>query len=239
MKGGIQMEEKKLDYVIYQKEGNIARVILNRPEKLNVINMMGTTEGVWTDMHRGLNEAAEDDDVKVVILKGAGKCLTAGEDLSQAGFVYGFGVTKDARRPSQRIRLKLLRKFHEDWEKIMCYPKVLIGQGHGYCIGAGSMLLVECDLALVAEDAVLGYVQERVGGPGLGLTIPLILSVGLKTAKELVYTGKTISGKEAAEIKLVNAAVPAEELEERVEALAKDIARMPRDGLYIVGICQQ
>ena len=227
------MEEKVYDYAIYQKEGSIARVILNRPEKLNVTNMMGTTEGVWTDMHRGLDEAAEDDEVKVVILKGAGRAFTAGEDLSQAGFVYGFGVTKEARRPSQRVRLKILRKFHEEGEKVMFFPKVLIGQGHGYCLGAGSMLLNECDLAIVAEDAVLGYIQERVGGPGLSLTIPLILSVGLKKAKELIYTGKTITGKEAAEIGLVNHAVPADKVEEEVEALAQDIACMSRDGLYI------
>ena len=94
-------------YAIYEKKGGIATITLNRPDKLNVLNMMGTKEGVFTDMLSALTEAEDDDEVKVIVIKGAGKHFCAGEDLSQAGFVYGFGTGKAGeRRPSERIRLK-------------------------------------------------------------------------------------------------------------------------------------
>ncbi len=94
-------EQKKFQYAIYEKDDQIARITLNRPEKRNALNMYGTTEGVAADMLRALTEAEEDDDIKVVILKGAGPCFCSGLDLSQAGLAYGFG-TKGANQAPAR-----------------------------------------------------------------------------------------------------------------------------------------
>jgi len=221
-------------YVIYEKSNAIATITFNRPDKLNVFNMMGTKEGVWADTLDALTEAEDDDEVKVVIIKGAGKAFCAGEDLSQAGFVYGFGTGKPGeRRPSQRIRLKYDKKFMEDWVRLLYSPKITIAQGHGYCLGAGTMVLLFCDFAIVAEDATLGFIEERIGTAGGAnpFVIPLILTVGLKRARDLLFTGRRFSGKEAAEMGLVTKAVPADKLEEEVEALAKDVSLLPRDGI--------
>ena len=223
-------------YVIYEAKDGIATITLNWPERLNVFNMMGTKEGVFTDMLDALTEAEDDDEVKVVIIKGAGSSLCAGEDLSQAGFVYGFGIGKKGeRRPSQRIRLKYDKKFMSDWVRLLYCSKITICQGHGYCLGAGTMVLLFCDFAIVDEDAVLGFVEERIGTSGSAnpFIVPLILTVGLKKARELIYTGRRFSGKEAAEMGLVTKAVPADKLEAEVEAVAKDVNLLPSDGIGI------
>ena len=102
------MDSKNLKYTIYEKDGNIARVTLNKPDKLNALNMLGETEET-TEMYTCLKEAADDDDVKVVIFKGKGRAFSVGHDLTKVGFVYGFGTKKDDRKPSQRIRLDMDR----------------------------------------------------------------------------------------------------------------------------------
>ena len=108
-------------YVLYEAQYGIATITLNRPDKLNVLNMMGTKEGVFTDMLDAMTEAEDDDAVKVIVIKGAGSSFCAGEDLSQAGFVYGFGTGKQGeRRPSERIRLKYDKKFMQDWCRDHC-----------------------------------------------------------------------------------------------------------------------
>ncbi len=89
-------------YVIYEKNGNIATITLNRPEKLNVLNMMGTNEGVFTDMLNAMTEAEDDDEVKVIVIKGAGKHFCAGEDLSQAGLRLWFRNRQERGAPPQR-----------------------------------------------------------------------------------------------------------------------------------------
>ena len=226
----------KYKYVIYEKRGAIAAITLNRPEKLNVLNMMGTHEGVFTDMLNALTEAEDDDEVKVIVFKGAGKHFCAGEDLSQAGFVYGFGTGKPGeRRPAERIRLKYDRKFMQDWCRILYSPKITIGQGHGYCLGAGTMILHFCDFAIVSDDAELGFIEERIGTVGSAnpFVPSLILTVGLRRARDLIFTGRRFSGKEAADMHLVTKAVPPRQLDKEVRELAEDIAKFPRDGIAI------
>ncbi len=223
-------------YVLYGVENGIATITLNRPEKLNVLNMMGTKEGVFTDMLDALSEAEDDDDVKVIIIKGAGSSFCAGEDLSQAGFVYGFGTGKKGeRRPSERIRLKYDKKFMEDWCRLLYSPKLTIAQGHGYCLGAGTMILNFCDFAIVSEDAELGFIEERIGTVGSAnpFVMSLILTVGLKRARDLIFTGRRFDGKEAAAMSLVTKAVPAADLDREVMELAEDLTKLPRDGIAI------
>jgi len=228
--------EEKYKYVLYEKDDQIGRITLNRPEKRNALNMYGTTEGVMADMIRALTEAEDDDDIKVVILKGAGPSFCAGLDLSQAGLAYGFGTTgaKDERRPSLRIRLKSDRKWWGEYMRILYSSKTIICQAHGAALGAGTFLVQFCDIAIVTEDIKMGFVDEAaVGmmGTGAPYILPLIHTVGLNRAKELVATGRVFSGKEAAEMGLVARAVPADILEEEVEKTAKAICLMPKDGL--------
>ncbi len=225
------MEER--DKVIYEKDGEIVRIILNRPEKLNAFDFPGDG-GICDQFQDACRKANDDDEVKVVLIKGAGKAFCSGEDLSQAGFVYGFGTGKTGeRRPSQRIRLKYDKKFMEDWIRLLYCPKLTIAQGHGYCLGAGTMVLNFCDFAIVTEDAELGFIEERIGTVGSAnpFVMSLILTVGLKRARDLIFTGRRFSGKEAAEMNLVTRAVPADKIDQEVRELAEDLAMMPRDGI--------
>jgi len=222
-------------YVIYEKEGNVARVILNKPETLNGFEWLGIgpdAAEVWA----AFDEAAEDDDVKVVIFKGKGRAFTTGHDLSKVGFLYGFGTEAGDRKPSQRIRLKK-DKMGADAQMmhLFLHPKILICQLHGWCIGGGIYFPLMCDLAVAAEDAKLGLTEQRLGFSGSGVNgiTHLILTIGLKRTLDLLLTGRVISGREAADIGLVNKAVPEDKLEEEVEKLAKAITLLPRDGIAI------
>lgn len=220
-------------YVVYEKEGNIARVILNKPEKLNAFTLLGGEDA--KELWAAFDEAAEDDDVKVVILKGKGRAFQVGHDLTTVGFVYGMGTGQPGERhASQRIRLKVDRWAMEKSMGLFLHPKITIAQVHGYCLAGGAYFALACDLAVAAEDAQIGFTEERMGSAGMNGPITLLfLTVGLKKALDLLLTGRIISGKEAAEIGLVTKAVPADKLEEETEKLAKAMTLLPRDGIAI------
>jgi enoyl-CoA hydratase len=223
----------KYKHVIYEKEGPIARIIMNKPEKLNAYVFFGgeDAEEIWA----AFDEAAEDDEVKVVIWKGRGRAFSVGHDLSKVGFVYGFGTGKpDERRPSQRIRLKLDRHCTEQTKKIFTHPKITIAQAHGYCIAGGLWNAMLCDLITASEDALFGVTEQRMGFGGSGVQVALLIqTVGLKRALDLLLTGKMISAKEAHEMGLVNYLFPPDKLEEETEKLAKAMALYPRDGIAL------
>ena len=222
-------------YVLYEKDGAIATITLNRPERLNAFDFPGQG-GICDDFFSALEEAEVDDEVKVVIIKGAGRAFCAGHDLSTVGYIYGMSDRPTDKRPGQRIRLKVDRNWL--WAhhmRLMFHPKITIAQVHGYCIGEGLMITEECDLAIASEDALLGHTEQRLGFAGCGIStvLPLILSVGLKRARWMLLTGKQISGKEAAEIGLVNKAVPPDKLDETVRKLAEALVLYPADGIAI------
>ncbi|TET86923.1 MAG: enoyl-CoA hydratase/isomerase family protein [Dehalococcoidia bacterium] len=230
------MKHKQYKYIIYETADHIAKITLNKPEKLNAFQWLGRGEDaaeVWS----AFDQAADDDDVKVIILKGSGRAFTVGHDLTKVGFLYGMGTGKQGeRRPSQRIRLKYDKMGMDDnMMHVFLNPKITIAQLHGYCIGGGIYFPLICDLAVAAEDAQLGLTEQRLGFAGSGVfgITHLILHVGMKRALELLLTGKIFSGKEAAEMGLVTKAVPADKLEEETMKLAKTMALLPRDGIAI------
>lgn len=220
----------KYENIIYEKSGYIARVTLNRPQSLNAL-----CPELSEDISRAISEANEDDEVKVIIFKGAGRAFCAGADLSRVGFVYGWKEPKPGekgRRPSQRVRLHFDRlTFFEQAQQLLLCHKITIVQAHGYLLGAALDFFLNCDLLIAAEDCKLGHVEERLGLAGLTISPMLVLRCGLTKALELCLTGKMIDGKEASQIGLVNRAVPAERLEAEVNELAEGLAKYPRDGI--------
>ena len=128
-------------YVLYEKEEAVARITLNRPEKLNVFDFPGQG-GILDDFYAALEEAEEDDQVKVVVIRGAGRSFCAGHDLDSVGHVYGMGTGQPGeRRASQRVRLKVDRRWMEHHMKLLLFPKITI-----------------------AVDLLAGCLADRIGG---------------------------------------------------------------------------
>jgi enoyl-CoA hydratase len=223
-----------MDYenIIYEKSDYIARITLNRPERMNAFS----TE-LSDDLGRALADASTDDEVKVIVIKGAGRALCAGADLTRVGFVYNWKTPKHgekAERPSMRARLKWDR--HMFWELTQQYllcPKITIAQAHGYVLGAGYNFFQYSDLIIASEDCKFGHVEERLGMAGMTIAPMMVLRCGLSHALELCITGRMVTAKEAARIGLINDAVPADKLEAKVNGIAEGIARFPRDGIAL------
>jgi enoyl-CoA hydratase len=220
--------EKAGEYedVIYERSGYVARITLNKPETMNA--------GV-KDLGKALNDAAAQDDIKVVVIKGAGRALAAGAPLNEVGHVYGMKEPKSGektQRVSQRVKLNFDRKaFFEHAQDILLCPKITIVQAHGYMLGASMDFFLLCDFIVGAEDCKFGEIEVRLGIPNLTITPIMILRCGLTNALDLCLTGRMIDGKEAARIGLINRAVPADKLEEEVNRYAEGMARFPRDGI--------
>lgn len=219
--------------IMYSVENHIATITFNQPENLNAWSFRG---GMTDEFHAALTEAEDNDDVKVVVMRGAGRAFSSGHDLSEVGYVYGFSDEPGQRRPSQRIRLQLDHElFAEKHRRLFLFPKITIAQVHGDCVGEGMILVEAADFALAAESARLSHAEQRLGFAGSGVgTIPLlIMHVGMKRAIDILVTGRTLSGCEAAEYGLVTRAVPDEELDGAVEDLAERLSRLPKDGIAI------
>ena len=213
-----------LETVIYEVKDNIARITMNRPDKKNALN-----HALWDDLIAAFDYADNDPEARVVILCGAGTAFCSGWDLKEGYYVstpagYDHWTTGNA--------LKTLRYISQGYLKIMDLTKPVIAQVHGYCLAAGCYLEMLCDVAVAAEDAVLGHPATQSGGVD---SMPLwVTYLGLRKTKELFMTRRFIDGKEAERIGLVNRAVPADKLEEEVWEMAKLMAEVPPDGMAIM-----
>jgi enoyl-CoA hydratase len=208
--------------VVSEVDGPVAFVTLHRPEKLNAIS-----EQLRADLEAALRELDSGDDVRVVVLKAAGRAFCAGYDLTpQPGSATGGG-----RRSIAQDRDRL-RKSVERWLWMWNYRKPLIAQVHGYCLAGGGELAGMCDLIFCAEDARFGHPAGRALGipPTLGLWPA---KIGLLKSKELLFTGDTIDGREAERIGMVNKALPPSELDGFVRAFAARVAQVPLDALTV------
>jgi enoyl-CoA hydratase len=220
------------EHIIYEKKGNIAVVTLNHPQRLNAL-----CPEISLELSKAINEVNYDDEIKVVIFKGAGRSMCAGADLSKVGFVYGWKTPKPgekSKKPGVRVRLHFdkLTFFDECQELLLC-QKITIVQAHGHLLGAGLNMFMNADLLIAAEGTKFGHVEERLGLGGATITPMMILRCGLTKALELCLTGKMIDAKEAMEHGLINKVYPADQLETKVMELAEGLAKYPRDGVAL------
>ncbi len=224
--------EKPLDEtVLYEKlTKDIVAITLNRPHVHNALY----PPDQFNEVSRKIAMAVEDDDVKVIILRGAGKSFCSGDDLHLAPYdTYGGapGV-----RPSQRVRVRaVLTWLNGMYRSILYCPKTIICQAHGWTIGVGLAMLMCCDMAIAAESALFSQRQQRVGFSGLsmGWQFVQLMTLGYKRMREWQLTGKTINAQQALEWGVVNAVVPDDKLEDEVMRYAKAVALNPADGLMI------
>jgi enoyl-CoA hydratase len=214
----------ELETVLYEVKDNIAKITMNRPDKRNALNHQ-----LLDDLDKAFAEADNDPEVRVVILAGAGPSFSAGYDIKGSPYT---SVPEGFEEWTTGNALGTLRGISGRYLMIMNLSKPVIAQVQGYCVAAGCYLQMCCDVAVAAEDAILGHPATRGGGV---TSMPLwVTFLGLRKAKELLMTSKLIGGKEAERIGLVNMAVPADKLEEEVWKLAKNMAEVPPDGMMVL-----
>jgi len=191
-------------------DAGVARVVLNRPEKRNAWN-----EPLVAAFFEALEIVRADRELKTVITKGAGPCFSSGLDLHFLKAVSS-GPLLDWDRPTATIRLA---------EAIRVFPRVMIAQVHGYCLG-GALGIMNChDLVFAAEDAQLGMPEILRGSFGQLVTSTLIHGrIPIKKVALIQLLGRNLSGLEADRLGIVSQALPAAELESTVSAIAREIA---------------
>jgi enoyl-CoA hydratase len=213
--------------ILYVGGRPTATITLNRPEALNTI-----VPPMPDEVEDAVVRATRDPEVKVIVVRGAGRAFCAGYDfgggfhhwdeaISTAGawdpgkdFAF---ATAPALSPTQKL-MSVWRTF-----------KPVIAQVHGWCVGGGSDFALCADLVIASEDAVIGTPYSRIWGAYLsGLWV---YRLGLARAKYHALTGRPLSGREAAEVGLINAAVPFAELEETVARLGAELAQIPSSQL--------
>jgi enoyl-CoA hydratase len=190
--------------------GSVRRLTMNRPDKLNALNGE-LVEG----LSRALAEAEGDDDVRVLVLRGAGRAFCAGYDLDEDA---GAGPM-DSAAWFEELEGSAVRML-----ELVDHPKPIIAQVHGYCLAGGTDLMLACDLCVCSDDARFGYPDIRFGSGVVTMLLPWV--VGARTAKELLFTGEDrIPAEEALRIGLVNRVVPPAELDDATLTLAEEIAK--------------
>lgn len=206
------MAQNIIEYetVILEKKGKIGILTMNRGGKMNSL-----TDELLNDLYAGVMELDGDDEIRVVILKGAGKAFCAGYDLSPRE--EPFTTVMDWRTHAQHGN----RLMFSIWN---C-KKPVIAQCHGHVLGGGCDLAMVCDFTIAAESTMLGEPEIQFNSGPPFAAMPYI--VGMKQTKRLLLTGDRVSAAEAERIGLITAAVPDEELEERVMELAKKLVKVP------------
>lgn len=212
--------------IIYEENNKIGTITLNRPNKLNAINDLMLDE--FDDILR-IKET--DTDVKVMVIKGAGRCFSVGQDISGEGNDEVMPPDSEVHYSTKDL-IDAGSRWNRRLEYIFNYLKPTIAQVHGYCLGMGLYISMACDITIASDDAVFGDPSLRAG---LLTGIPLwTWMVGVKKTKELVYLGRYINAKEAEKIFLINKAISNGELEREVEIYAQALALSPGDGMVVV-----
>ncbi|MBI3744132.1 MAG: enoyl-CoA hydratase/isomerase family protein [Chloroflexi bacterium] len=211
---------------------HIARITLNRPEKMNAHN-----PGMMEEIKDAIDLVEMDDDLKVLIFRGTGKSFCSGGDLGQVGRGYGWKEPKPGekeRRPSIRRRLTVDKRSNEFFQKIFYCSKATIAQVHGYAIGGGFHIALMCDMCIASDDAKFGHPGVRIVGPGYHQnTLLWILRLGVTLAKELDFTGRLMSADEAYRRNVINQVVPLDQLEGATNKMAETLAQIPADGVVM------
>jgi len=201
--------EQRYNDIIYQVRDNVARIVINRPEKFNAFRTSTLNE-----ICRALEEAELDDDVRVVVLRGAGeKAFCTGGDVEEA---KGGGYNKE------------MDYWHtKTHHMIRSITKPVIAAVNGWAIGGGHILHFLCDLSIAADTAKFGQAGPRVGSFDAGFGAAYLARVvGEKKAREIWFLCRTYTAQEALQMGLVNKVVPLSELDNEVERWCNEIKEL-------------
>lgn len=210
----ISPETVEYEHLVYEVDDeHVCWLTLNRPEKLNAMNLR-----LIAELQAGLLRADRDEEANVVVVRGAGRGFCAGHDLDEDA--------AEDRNSIYEYRIHYMRQFDEfatPWR----VTKPVIASVHKYAIGKGFELTLFCDVTIVTDDARLGYNEVRYGVSGHCMFLPWL--VNMKSAKDLLLTGRELSAWEAKEMGLVTEVVAPDALAEATRKKATLMARMPRE----------
>ena len=208
------------EFIKYEVTDNgVAKVLLNRPEKLNALSLP-----LQAELYDCLQAADDDPAVRVITLRGAGRAFCAGYDVTPPQTDEDRQASEE-RRGNIRQDMHRLRKTARLMTSVFDLSKPVIAGIHGHVIAGGTDLALHCDMVIAADDANIGFPPVR--SMGTPPTHMWTYMVGPQWAKWFMLTGETVSGKEAQEMGLVLKSVPAEGLDAAVDGLANKIAKIP------------
>ena len=201
----------KLETMFFEKQGRIGHLTLNRPQLLNAMNYQGSL-----DLNRAAEAIRDDREVRLAVIRGAGRAFCTGIDLKQ--------LTAEG----------IPHQYYENWDRALRIleqsEKVLICAMRGYALGGGLQLALACDIRVATEDCQLGLPAIKEGiVPGLG-TFRLPRYVGLGRAKWMVLSGENIDGRRAHEIGLVDHVIKAESFDAELNSLVDKYSRLCSEG---------
>jgi len=195
--------------IIYEKEEGIAVIKLNRTNVLNAMNKQ-----LWLDFQAAMEDVRTDPAIKVLIVTGEGRAFSTGADL------------KESKTRSIEDYRDYLVELQEASRKLIRFEKPTIAAINGYALGSGYELALACDIRIAAEEAQIGSPEAKVTSSVTGGAMRLVQDlIGPAKARELLFTGEYISGKEAERIGLVNRSVPLASLMDETRKMAEKIAQ--------------
>ena len=203
--------------ILYSVEDGIARLTLNKPEKLNALSW-----STWAEIESAIRMAEDDDNAKVVVITGAGRGFCAGTDLTSTQDESEWHPRPFAGRDA------MMRSRFRGTELVYNCSKPTIAAVNGACVGAGFSLALACDMRVASEAARFSAIFVKraiVADTGCTWFLPRI--VGMEQALRMMYTGKMVPADEALRIGLVGEVVPPDQLESHTTALAREIATGP------------
>jgi len=206
--------------IIYEKDGKIARVILNRPKKMNAID-----DKMPKEIETAIQRADSDPDIHVIILSGAGKAFCAGYDLEH------YSKESSKNNVLQDMPWDPIKDYQFMWKNTQHFMslwralKPVICKVHGYAVAGGSDIALCSDMTIMANNAEIGYMPSRVWGTPT--TAMWVQRIGPERAKRMLFTGDRVDGIEAEKLGLVLKSVPLKDLDQYVENLADRMASVP------------
>jgi enoyl-CoA hydratase/carnithine racemase len=208
----------------------IARLTLNNPERRNAYD-----KAMREQLGAYLDELAQDDAVKVVLLRGSGGVFSTGADMANSYSWYGKDASEGnaRKRPSQRRRLAVDRKTFDFYHNFLGYPKVVVAEVRGFALGGGFEMALMADISVVARSTVIGMPATRFLGPALGSLHLFFHRLGPTLARRFLLTGDTLRAEKLEHLSIFTEVTDDVAVEARADWWARKAARMPADGIVI------
>lgn len=217
------MQENHYETILTKLEDGVFTITLNRPEALNTI-----VPPMPDEFEHAMGVATRDENAHVIVVRGAGRAFCAGYDFGEGFHHWDENITSDGRWDPSKDATWATNRFtspHQQFFSMWRSSKPVIAQVHGWCVGGGSDNALSADIIVASEDAVIGTPYSRMWGAYL--TGMWIYRLGLAEAKWRALTGEPFTGREAADIGLINKAVPFEDLESTVADIAAKLKTIP------------